>query len=141
MAKKQHIIYLDDELFEKIVAVYKLKNFRTISEFVDNTIREWFARDAGQESSMYMSRQLVAMVENALRMSEQRINRILFKIAVSDAEMKHVLVSGFKRIEPDFLTKIHDKSEREVRLENGILNLRKIVEEVQDERERRSYDE
>ena len=140
LAKKQRIIYLDDEIFEKIVAVYKIKNFRTISEFVDNAIREWFARDAGQESSMYMSRQLVSMVENTIRLSEQRINRLLFKIAVSDTEMKHVLVSGYKRIDPDFLDKIHDKSVREVRQKNGTLDLRVIAEEVQEERERQSYE-
>ena len=129
MAKKQRIIYLDDEVYEKIQAVYKIKNFRSISEFVDNAIKEWFAKDAGQEASMYMSRQLVSLVENAIRQSEQRINRVLYKLAVGDAELKYVVAIGSKFKKMELLPKIHDKSEREVRTTNGILNLKTIIEQ------------
>ena len=129
MAKKQRIIYLDDEVYEKIQAVYKIKNFRSISEFVDNAIKEWFAKDAGQEASMYMSRQLVSLVENAIRQSEQRINRVLYKLAVGDAELKYVVAIGSKFKKMELLPKIHDKSAREVRTTNGILNLKTIIEQ------------
>ena len=131
MAKKLRAIHLDDEIYEKISAVYKIKNFRTISEFVDNAIKEWFARDAGQEVSMYMSKQLVSLVENTIRMSEQRINRILFKIAVSDAEMKHVLAEYFS-LDEGFLEDAHDRSVLEVRQNNGILNLSQVMSEARE---------
>ena len=131
MAKKLRAIHLDDEIYEKISAVYKLKNFRTISEFVDNAIKEWFARDAGQEVSMYISKQLVSLVENTIRMSEQRIKRILFKIAVSDAEMKHVLAEYFS-LDEGFLEDAHDRSIREVRQNNGILNLSQVMSEARE---------
>ena len=61
--------------------------------------------------------------------------------SVSDTEMKHVLVNGYKKIAPDFLDKVRDRSEREVRLKNGILDLRTVVEEVQEERERETDEE
>lgn len=136
--KVRHSIILEEENYVAASAMYKLKNFRNVSELVNRALEEYIAREAGQTPMKLLSKEAVSVIENAVLLSERRINRLLFKIAVSDTEMKHVLVSGFKRIDPDFLEKIHDKSEREVRLKNGILDLRTIVEEVQDERERDS---
>ena len=136
--KVRHSIILEEENYVAASTMYKLKNFRNVSELVNRALEEYIAREAGQTPMKLLSKEAVSVIENAVLLSERRINRLLFKIAVSDTEMKHVLVSGFKRIDPDFLEKIHDKSEREVRLKNGILDLRTIVEEVQDERERDS---
>ena len=127
MAKKQRTIYLEDDIYDKISAIYKIKNFSTISELVETAIKEWLAREAGQEASLYLSRQLVSTIENTIRLSEQRINRILFKLAVSDTELKHVIAEGYT-IDQKYLDKIHEKGIREVRQTNGILNLKDVIE-------------
>ena len=131
MPKKLRAIHLDDEIYEKVSAIYKIKNFSTISEFVDNAIREWFERDASQDGSVYMSKQLVSLVESTIRQSEQRINRMLFKLAVSDTELKHIIAAYYSADE-DYLKEIHDRSIREVRVTNGLLNVSKMIQEKED---------
>ena len=127
-------IYLDDELYEKTRALYKIKNFKSISSFIQTAMEERFARDAGQEASQYMSKQLVSMVESTIRLSEQRINRMLFKLAVGDAELKRVIAiaSRFKN-KIHLMDEIHEQSLREVRVTNGILNLKNTLEHTSDD--------
>lgn len=136
---KKVTIYLEDDTYTKISTSYKIRNFRTMSELVETALKEWLAKGMGQEVSGFLSKQLIAQIQSTIWMSEQRLNRTLFKIAVSDTELKHVLVSGFKRIDPDFLDKVADKSLREVRQKNGILDLKAVVEEIEDERERQAF--
>ena len=124
-------IYLDEELYGKIQKLYKIKNFRTISEFFETAMIEWFERDASEEGSVYMSKQLVSLVESTIRQSEQRINRMLFKLAVSDTELKHIIAAYYSADE-DYLREIHDRSIREVRVTNGILNVSKMIQEKED---------
>ena len=136
---KKVTIYLEDDTYTKISTSYKIRNFRTMSELVETALKEWLAKGMGQEVSGFLSKQLIAQIQSTIWMSEQRLNRTLFKIAVSDTELKYVLVNGYKRIDPDFLDKVYDKSVREVRQKNGILDLRSVVEEIQDERERQEF--
>ena len=124
-------IYLDEELYGKIQKLYKIKNFRTISEFFETAMIEWFERDASEEGSVYMSKQLVSLVESTIRQSEQRINRMLFKLAVSDTELKHIIAAYYSADE-DYLKEIHDRSIREVRVTNGLLNVSKMIQEKED---------
>ncbi len=137
----KHTISLEDEAYDTAMIMYKRKNFSGVSDLINRALEEYLAREAGQTPLKLLSKEAVSVIENAILLSERRINRFLFKIAVSDTEMKHVLVNGYKRIEPDFLDKVRDKSEREVRLKNGILDLRTVVEEVQEGRERISFEE
>ena len=124
-------IYLDEELYGKIQKLYKIKNFRTISEFFETAMIEWFERDASEEGSVYMSKQLVSLVESTIRQSEQRVNRMLFKLAVSDTELKHIIAAYYSADE-DYLKEIHDRSIREVRVTNGLLNVSKMIQEKED---------
>lgn len=123
----KHSIYLDTELFETISQIYKMKNFSSISELINKAVEEWLAREAGQIASTYMSKDLVTLIENTIQLSERRINRMLFKLAVSDAELKHVLATEYS-IDEKFLERIHERSEREVRLTNGMLNLKQVID-------------
>ena len=136
---KKVTIYLEDDTYAKISTSYKIRNFRTMSELVETALKEWLAKGMGQEVSGFLSKQLIAQIQSTIWMSEQRLNRTLFKIAVSDTELKYVLVNGYKRIDPDFLDKVYDKSVREVRQKNGILDLKAVVEEIEDERERQAF--
>ena len=136
---KKVTVYLEDDTYAKISTSYKIRNFRTMSELVETALKEWVAKGMGQEVSGFLSKQLIAQIQSTIWMSEQLLNRTLFKIAVSDTELKYVLVNGYKRIDPDFLDKVYDKSVREVRQKNGILDLRSVVEEIQDERERQEF--
>ena len=133
---RKHTISLDDDTYAKAMAAYRLHNFSGVSELIDTAVKEWLAREAGQVASSLLSSQLVSIVEETIRLSEQRINGFLFRLAVGDAELKYVLAeaSGYT---PEQMKGIHDHCEREVRLTNGLLNLEKYVQDAYEEKQRK----
>ena len=132
---EKHAFVLEKDVYDFIMATYRLKNFSCASELVNQALKEYLAREAGQFAGELLSEQIASKIENTILLSERRINRILFKLAVGDAEMKHVIAiaSQFQdRIE--LLAKIHEQSEREVRITNGLLNFKTALEQLNGEK-------
>ena len=128
--KVRHSIILEEDNYVAASAMYKLKNFRNVSELVNRALEEYLARQAGQRVESILSQEMVSVIENTILLSERRINRILFKLAVGDAEMKHVIAIASQFIDKDgLLKKIHEQSEREVRITNGLLNFNTVLEQ------------
>lgn len=127
MEIQKHRVSFNEENYRMAESVYKIYNFSSVSELIDTAVAEWLAQRAGQMVSHYMSKELTSIIENTMQLSERRINRMLFKLAVSDAELKHVLATEYS-IDEKFLERIHERSEREVRLTNGMLNLNQVIE-------------
>ena len=125
----RHSIFLEEENFLSANAMYKLKNFSCVSDLVNRALEEYLARQAGQRAEAILSQEMVSVIENTILMSERRINLILYKLAVGDAELKYVVAIGSKFKKMELLPKIHEKSEREVRVTNGVLNLKTIIEQ------------
>ena len=129
--KVRHSIYFEQDTYESAVSIYKLRNFSSISELINRALEEYLAREAGQTMMKLLSKEMISVVENTILMSERRINHILFKLAVGDAEMKYVLAEYFS-LDEGFLEYTHDRSVREVRQNNGILNLAQVMNEAKE---------
>ena len=129
--KVRHSIYFEQETYESAVSICKLRNFSSISELINRALEEYLAREAGQTMMKLLSKEMISVVENTILMSERRINHILFKLAVGDSEMKYVLAEYFK-FDDGFLEYAHDRSVREVRQTNGILNLSQVMSEARE---------
>ena len=132
--KVRHSIYFEQDTYESAVSICKLRNFSSISELINRALEEYLAREAGQTMMKLLSKEMISVVENTILMSERRINHILFKLAVGDAEMKHVMAEYFS-LDEGFLEDAHDRSIREVRQTNGILNLAQVMSEAREEKE------
>ena len=131
MEYQKHKITFNEDNYRAAEAAYRLHNFSSVSELINRALEEWLARNAGQRAAAVLSQEMISVIENTILLSERRINRILFKLAVGDAEMKHVIAiaSQFQdRIE--LLAKIHEQSEREVRITNGLLNFKTALEQL-----------
>ena len=116
------------------MVMYKRKNYSCVSDLVNVALNEYLAREHGQAAIRILSKEAVSVIENAILLSERRINRMLFKLAVGDAELKRVIAiaSRFKtRIH--LMDEIHEQSLREVRITNGILNLKNTLEHTNDD--------
>ena len=132
--KVRHSIYFEQDTYESAVSICKLRNCSSISELINRALEEYLAREAGQTMMKLLSKEMISVVENTILMSERRINHILFKLAVGDAEMKHVMAEYFS-LDEGFLEEAHDRSIREVRQTNGILNLAQVMSEAREEKE------
>lgn len=128
---RKHTISLDENAYATAVSVFKLKNFSSVSDLINRALEEYLARESGQSMMKLLSKEMISVVENTILMSERRINHILFKLAVGDAEMKYVLAEYFK-LDDGFLEYAHERSIREVRQTNGILNLSQVMSEARE---------
>ena len=128
---EKHAFVLEKDVYDSIMATYRLKNFSCVSELVNQALKEYLAREAGQRAGTLLSQEMVSVIENTILLSERRINHILFKLAVGDAELKHVIAVASQFKDKDgILRKIHEQSEREVRITNGLLNFKTALEQA-----------
>ena len=128
---EKHSFYLDAENYKTALAMYKTKNFSTISELMNTALKEWIVRNVSQKSMTFVAQELCAQVENSIQVFERRVSHMLFKLAVSDTELKHIIAAYYSADE-DYLREIHDRSIREVRVTNGLLNVSKMIQEKED---------
>ncbi|MBO4324073.1 MAG: hypothetical protein J5845_01565 [Lachnospiraceae bacterium] len=131
---EKHAFFIEKEIYDTIMVMYKRKNYSCVSDLVNVALNEYLAREHGQAAIRILSKEAVSVIENAILLSERRINRMLFKLAVGDAELKRVIAiaSRFKtRIH--LMDEIHEQSLREVRITNGILNLKNTLEHTNDD--------
>ena len=131
---EKHAFFIEKEIYDTIMVMYKRKNYSCVSDLVNVALNEYLAREHGQAAIRILSKEAVSVIENAILLSERRINRMLFKLAVGDAELKRVIAiaSRFKtRIH--LMDEIHEQSLREVRVTNGILNLKNALEHTSDD--------
>lgn len=129
--KEKHAFILKKDVYDSIMAIYRLKNFSCVSDLVNQALEDYLAREVGQKAGTLLSNDVVSVIENTILLSERRINRILFKLAVGDAELKHVVaVASQFRDRDGILKRIHEKSEKEVRGNNGLLSLKTALEQI-----------
>ncbi|MDO4317904.1 MAG: hypothetical protein Q4C48_06795 [Lachnospiraceae bacterium] len=121
--KNKHTVWIGDEVWEKASARYEEYNFRSVSELIDQAVEFYLSYRAAGESEIYLSEALTQMLRSMIKLSEDRISRLLFKIAVEDAVMKNVLAAGFQ-ISPEQVEELRGQCVQEVRKLNGILALK-----------------
>lgn len=129
MEFQKHKITFNEDNYKAAETACRIHNFSSVSELINRALEEWLARNAGQRAAEILSQEMVSAIENTILKSERRINRILYKLAVGDAELKYVVAIGSKFNKMELLPKIHEKSEREIRVTNGVLNLKTIIEQ------------
>ena len=123
MAIQKHKISFNEDIYQAAVAACKKYNYDNISELVNAAVDEWLAQKSGQQVSNFISREIESIIKNCIGVTERRINQMLFKLAVSDAELKHIVAADFRASDKSLAT-VHEKSEREIRLTNGILDVK-----------------
>ncbi|MBO4652011.1 MAG: hypothetical protein J5649_01700 [Lachnospiraceae bacterium] len=130
---EKHCFFIDAKSYKLIQSIYKLKGFKSPSALVNQAISDWFARDAGKDVTGYLRKELHDELD-AIKMYQYRLSQALFRLAVSDAEIKKVLAMEFD-FDEDTLADIYDRSIREVRSTNGFVNLIETVKRIDEERE------
>lgn len=127
--KEKHKVTFQEETYQKAEKLYQVYHFNSVSELIDTAVAEWLLQKDGEMASRYASKEMKTMIENTIRQSELRINRMLYRLAVSDTEIKHILAESFT-IDGNYLLKLHDTSIREVRLTKGLVNLQDIIDDT-----------
>ncbi len=110
---------------------YRLDGSRSKNEFIERAIVH--ALDSLEaEQSQTLPVMLQAAIDGRLGLFEDRIAKLLFKLAV-EMDMGLNALLDYLKIDPDYIHKLRARSAKEVKSTNGLLTFeRKVMEQEED---------
>ncbi len=80
--KSRHSVWLSDDVWREVDALYKLDNCPTRNEFVEKALRQYCGRLHAERTGTYLPRALQEVLEGTLGVFGDRLGRLLFKLVV-----------------------------------------------------------
>ena len=124
-------LYIDTDLLARCDASIPLTDARSRSEFICDAIEHYIATLNVKGSSKVLTPALESVIGGKIAGTEDRISRIIFKLAVEIAVQNH-LTAGRYGFEDGYLEELRDYCAQEVASTNGRINLADIVKEYED---------
>ena len=118
-------VYISEELLDQCDAAVEKSGVDSRSEFICDAIMHYIAVINMQESSRVLTPALESVIGSKIALTEDRINQMLFKVAVELAMQNH-LTAGRYRYEDDYLDGLRDYCVQEVKALNGRMDLKEI---------------
>ena len=118
-------VYISEELLDQCDAAVEKSGADSRSEFICDAIMHYIAVINKQESSRVLTPALESVIGSKIALTEDRINQMLFKVAVELAVQNH-LTAGRYRYEDDYLDGLRDYCVQQVKALNGRVDLKEI---------------
>ena len=96
--KSRHSVWLSDDVWREVDALYKLDNCPTRNEFVEKALRQYCGRLHAERTGAYLPRALQEVLEGTLGVFGDRLGRLLFKLVVEHtiAEAMRIQTDGLR---------------------------------------------
>ena len=118
-------VYISEELLNQCDAAVEKSGADSRSEFICDAIMHYIAVINMAENSRVLTPALESVIGSKIALTEDRINQMLFKVAVELAMQNH-LTAGRYRYEDDYLDGLRDYCVQEVKALNGRMDLKEI---------------
>ena len=92
--KHKHSMWLSDELWADVQAAYRADGCSTLNQFVEKGLRFYLGYLKANDAGEYLPRVLAQTLDGKLGSFGDRIGRLLFKLAVNDDMLTHILAAG-----------------------------------------------
>lgn len=126
--KERFVIYLYPETLEKVKELYRRDDCRTQSQFIEKALRFYITRLVSGENESYLPTAMLSTMKSIVAESENKISRIIFKVAVELAMVQNCFAYSHKDITAESLAQLRESVEYEVKCTNGMLTLEDAVE-------------
>ena len=126
-AKERIPAWLYPSTLETIDKLVKENNCKSRSDFLETAAQFYAGYLSGQEATTYLPPALVAAMRGTVQDSENRIARLLFKLAVEINMMMNVLAAGMEISDED-LRQLRVRAIREVKQTNGRINFKDAID-------------
>ena len=126
--KERFVIYLYPETLEKVKELYRRDDCRTQSQFIEKALRFYITRLVSGENESYLPTAMLSTMKSIVAESENKISRIIFKVAVELAMVQNCFAYSHKDITAESLARLRESVEHEVKCINGMLTLEDAVE-------------
>lgn len=106
---------------------YKNDNCKSQSEFIEKAIKFYVGYLDEEKSVNYISPMITETVKAQIKGTEQRLARLIFKVAVELAKLSH-MTAAMNDVDEETLKSLHAMCVTEVRKINGIIDYEDAVE-------------
>lgn len=124
--KRKFALWISRDTIELAKQHYKDDNCSSASEFIEKAILFYLGYLSSQENQDYLAQVIPATVKGILDESENRMGRLLFKIAVEMAVVENILaaVCDVDEIE---VKRLRGQCVKEIKSINGLLSFEKAL--------------
>ena len=126
MAKEKMAVYFQPETIKKIEQEYREDNCASKTEFIEKAVKFYIGYLRQQVEVNYLSPMITETVKAQIKGTEQRIARLIFKVAVELGKLSH-MTAAMNDVDDETLKSLHAMCVTEVRKINGIIDYEDAV--------------
>lgn len=115
------------ETLKDVEVHYKNDNCKSQSEFIEKAIKFYIGYLDEEKSVNYISPMITETVKAQIKGTEQRLARLIFKVAVELGKLSH-MTAAMNDVDDETLKSLHAMCVNEVRKINGIIDYEDAVE-------------
>ena len=131
MAKQKMAVYFQPETIKQIEQEYHKDNCASKTEFIEKAVKFYIGYLRQQEEINYLSPMITETVKAQIKGTEQRLARLIFKVAVGLGKLSHI-TAVLNDVDNETLKSLHSMCVTEVRKINGIIDYEDAVSYQQD---------
>ena len=127
MAKTRMAVYFQPKTIKKIEQEYRGDNCASKTEFIEKAVKFYIGYLNEEDNINYLSPMITETVKAQIKGTEQRLARLLFKVAVELGKLSH-MTAAVNEVDDDTLNSLHAMCVNEVRKINGIIDYEDAAE-------------
>ena len=120
-------IRLTSEQWNTCDRLYKQLGLPSRTDFIRDAVDFYIAWQSRESVERYLTPALESVIGGKIRDTEERLARILFKLAVDQNFLAHIVSEGY-RFDEEYLEQVRIDSVNEVKRTNGTLTAKDILE-------------
>lgn len=116
--KKKFALWVYPDTLEKVEGIYRSDDCESKSEFIEKAIRSYIGYLTSEDKKGYLPSVVTSTLKSIVAESDNRQNRMLFKLAVEIAIMQNLMAS-LNEIDPLSLERLRGECVQEVKRLSG----------------------
>lgn len=124
-------LWVYPETLKDVEIHYRNDNCKSQSEFIEKSIKFYIGYLDEEKSVNYISPMITETVKAQIKGTEQRLARLLFKVAVELGKLSH-MTAAINDVDDETLQSLHAMCVNEVRKINGIIDYEDAVQYQRD---------
>ena len=124
--KRKFALWIHPETLEQVDAAYKKDDCRSKSEFIEKAVRFYLSYLAAADDSSLLPNAFLSSMKSIVSESDNRIGRLLFKLAVEMAVMSNIL-AAMDDVDDVTLSRLRGECVKEVKQINGAFTMEDAV--------------
>ena len=125
--KNKYTIWMYPETWEKVKELYKEAGCPRKSDFIEQAVRFYVGYMTAENKANFLPNMFLSNMRSIVRESDNRNNRILFKLAVEIAMVENIL-ANLSKYDPLSVERLRGQCIEEVKGINGMMQFEDAVD-------------